>query len=193
MIALPHRLAQRALALAILLLLLGIVWRGILAPLLDWAGEEQDAAEQSLKLIAGFEHAAAARPALEDQLRALHAREASLTGFVGGASTALAAAQLQVEIRKIIESNGGEIKSVQNLPAAKKEDFEKIDIRYDIQAPMSALGAMLYQIETHNPALFVEAVGIGAPDTWRPDGHAAGEPKLLIHWSIHGYRRAEEK
>ena len=187
---LPARLPQRLLALGVLAAAVLLLWAAFLHPLSTLIDGGDDDLARSLKLIAAYERSAAARPLLEARIQALHQREASLAGLLDGATTAVAAANLQGEVKKIIESHHGAIRSAQNLPAAAPgENFERIEIRDDLAAPMSDLGPLLHAIETHQPYLFVDTLVINAPDSAKPEA-AAADPKLVIGLGVAGYRRA---
>jgi hypothetical protein len=120
----------------------------------------------------------------------LRTQDASLAGLLEGATTAVAAANLQSEVKKVIEDCHGEIRSAQNLATSTVDSFERIEIRYDLSAPMSALETLLYGIETHQPYLFLDAIDISTAESWSPDTAGASDPKLAIRLSIGGYRRA---
>jgi general secretion pathway protein M len=189
MTTLPARLARRLLALAILLAPVGILSAAVGQPLLALFAPDQERA-RALSLVAAYERKAAERPLLEARLHALEARDAGLSGLLDGATTAVAAANLQSQIKAVVERHRGEIKSAQDLPSLTHEDFEKIEVRCDLTAPMSALGPLLYEIETRQPYLFVDALDISAPETWTADAPGAADPKLGIRVTVGGFRRA---
>jgi general secretion pathway protein M len=183
------RLPQRLLALAILAAVIASLWVVMARPMLAVLFTADDDQARSLKLIAAYKRAAADRPALEARLGELRTREAGLAGLIDGATSAIAAGNLQSEVKKVVEGRHGESRSAQNLPSATAEGFEKVAIRYDLSVPMSALEALLYDIETHRPYLFVDGLEISTPENATPDAPGANDPKLAIRLSIGGYRR----
>jgi general secretion pathway protein M len=190
MTAATARLPQRLLALAILAAVITFAWVAVARPILGivFAGDDDQA--RALKLIAAYQRAAADRPALEAKLAELKTREAGLAGLVDGATAALAAANLQGEVKKVVERHRGESRSVQSLPAVAADGFEKVTIRYDLAVPMSALGALLYDIESERPYLFIDALDISTPETWSAETPGAADPRLAMRLGIAGYRRA---
>jgi hypothetical protein len=178
------------LALVILLVLAGTFWAAVIRPLADYWNDHQEALARSTRLLAGYLRSAAMRGALEAQLQQLTQEGASPKGFVDGATTTLAAAKLQGEIKQIIENNHAEIRSTQNLPSSTTNGFEKVEIRYDIAVSMSALEPLLHQLETHAPYLFIDHVDIQAPDSLSGAAPGTSDPKLTVRWDIRGYRRA---
>lgn len=189
MSGLSVRLPQRLLALTILLALAGLAWVVIGQPLAAVLFRADDDTARALQLVAAFQRKAGERPALEARLRALQAREAGLPGLLDGPTVAAAAANLQTDMKKIVESAHGDIRTAQNRPPSTVEGFEKIEIRYDLSAPMSALDELLYRIETHQPYLLLDDINIGAPENWTADAAGGGNPKLSIRFAVDGYRR----
>jgi Type II secretion system (T2SS), protein M subtype b len=183
-------LLSRALALAILAAAMAVALLSVIIPVQRVVEAQQETMRQSLKLLAAYRKAAAERQGLERNLKEIRAAPGAVAGLVDGATTPLAAAKMQSEVKRIIEAHGGEIRSAQNLPSSVAGGFEQIAIRYDITLPMAALGQIAYEIETHKPYFFIDGVDIRAPET-APLGDKRGvDPELAVRWDIRAYRRS---
>lgn len=182
-------MSRRFAALAILFLLIAGVWLAFIRPLVALISEVDDGVDSSLKLIAGYERAAGVQAGLEARLQELRARDASAVGVLAASTAGVAAANLQGEIKRIIDSQGGEVRSAQAGAVSAVESFEKIETRYELAIPLHALGAVLYQIESHIPYLFFDEITVSAPENWQADIPAAANPKLTVRCTLHAYRR----
>jgi hypothetical protein len=183
-------LLGRVLALAILAAAMAVALLGVIIPVQRVVETQQENLERSLRLLAAYRNAAAERQGLERSLKEIRAAPGAMAGLVDGATTPLAAAKMQSDVKRIIEAHGGEIRSAQNLPSSAADGFEQIAIRYDITLPMAALGQIAYEIETHTPYFFIDGVDIRAPETTPLGDKRAVEPGLDVRWDIRAYRRS---
>src|SRR5215469_16216672 len=79
----------------------------------------------------------ARRPALAARLAALQEGAKSVPGLLTGTGAALAQAQLQSEMKELIDRNGGSLLSAQLLPPTKVKGFDSVAIQYDLTIPLS--------------------------------------------------------
>jgi hypothetical protein len=181
---------QRLLALGILAVAIGLVWLAIVAPIADaFAAQSEDIAQSRLMLDA-YARRIAMRPVIEAKLAEIRRRQTSSTGLVPGTSAELAAAGVQATVKTLIESDAGQITSVQNLPPTTKDGFQRIEVQYDLSVPMTKLRDVVYRIETAVPYLFIDGVELRAPENWQGAGVAMDPPNLQLRWTVHAYRWA---
>jgi len=183
-------LFSRALALAIPVALALLIWSAVVAPLLDARQERQDAFTALRKVAAGYERTAVDRKVLEAQLKAAYAADKTVLGLASGANAAVVAADLQGQVKHIVESKGGEMRSAQNVTAAAADAVEKIELHHDFTLPLGALTDVLYQVETHTPYLFVDSLEIHVPDTVPAEGREPQATAASVRWILHAYRAA---
>jgi general secretion pathway protein M len=181
----------RALAAAILLALIAAIVGLALRPFaLAWA-DARDSIAASSALLAGFQRAAAERPALEAELKALGGQtELKQPGLIDATNAPLAAARLQSAVKAIVEGEGGQVRSVQELPAARAGGFQRVAIRLDIGVATDGLQKALYRIESAQPYMFVDNLAIRAPEPQRVVGPRAPANDLAIRLEVFGYMRA---
>ncbi len=183
----PFLLGRRA-AIAGLCAAIGVVTILIGIPILATYTAQQQEVKESLHQLAVFRAEAAMRPVFEAELQSLRRRGATTPGLITADSVALAQAQLQHDVKTIVEANGGEVRSAQNGPVGSTGGLDVVSIEYDLSLPISHLSALLYAVETHTPYLFVDHADIAAPVGWQPASAAQAEPQLEIHWTIRAYR-----
>jgi general secretion pathway protein M len=188
MIAIPERTKRRGLALLILAGVIAIVWIVILGPLADILFGESEDVERSLDLLAHYEALAEARPQVQAELQAMQQRNAAMSGLVEGSSAALAAAVVQSDVKVIVERNGGTVLSSQNMPSSLTDNFEKIEIQYDLTLPPGNLKNVIYQLETHTPYLFLDSVNMRMPENWGVQDPNAPVPAMEVQLVVRGYR-----
>ncbi len=152
-------------------------------------GEET---QEALHQLGFYRAEIASRPKLEAELAALNTQGASVPGVLPGDSTALAQAALQSQIKSLIESNKGRLRSIQVLPSTQRGGFEVVSVQCDLELPMSGLKDLAAAIGRHTPYLFIDDVSISAPPI-EPDDVTAKQPVLDLRWTMHGYRWKRQK
>ena len=129
----------------------------------------------------------ARRPALAARLAALQEGAKSVPGLLTGTSAALAQAQLQSEMKGLIDRNGGSLLSAQLLPPTKVKGFDSVAIQYDVTIPLSRFSELVYAVETHVPYYFVDSADLVMPPNWHQNAPNQ-DPSMEMRWTIHAYR-----
>lgn len=148
--------------------------------------QSEDRAE-AMAQLEGYRAEEARRPALAARLAALQEGAKSVPGLLTGTSAALAQAQLQSEMKDLIDKNGGSLLSAQLLPPTKVKGFDSVAIQYDVTIPLSRFSGLVYAVETHVPYYFVDSADFVMPPNWRQNP-ATQDPSMEIRWTIHAYR-----
>jgi Type II secretion system (T2SS), protein M subtype b len=148
--------------------------------------------EEELAELAAYRAQEAQRPALAARLAALQEGAKSVPGLLDASSAALAQAQLQSEMKELIDKNGGSLLSAQLLPPTKVKGFDSVAIDYDVTIPVSNFSALVYAVETHTPYYFVDSADFVMPPTWRANVPGQ-DPSMEMRWTIHAYRWAGSK
>lgn len=187
----PEFLLGRRAALtgALTLLAVAIVALAVLARVLLGTGTGTQA--ERLGQLAELEAEAALRPDAERALTASRAAVAAYPGLLHGDSDALTQADLQSDVKSIVEANGGEVRSASPLPASDEHGLRRIAIQYDVTLPLSKLDDLAYALESHTPYLVLSAVDIVAP-AW-PSGDKPVEPRIEARWTVSGFRKGGAK
>lgn len=143
--------------------------------------------EEALAQLAAYRAQEAQRPQLAARLAALQEGAKSVPGLLTGSSAALAQAQLQSDMKELIDRNGGSLLSAQLLPPTKVKGFDSVSIEYDLTIPVSHFSSLVYAVETHTPYYFVDSADFVMPPNWRPNT-LNQDPSMEMRWTIHAYR-----
>jgi hypothetical protein len=175
--------AARIIGIAVLIVI------GIPVGTAFWAVHSET--EDALSQLALYRAEMGLKPKLEAELAAVQMQAASGTGLIVADDSALAEAQVQREVKSLVENNVGEVRSTQ--VAAKKPvgGLEEISIQYDLSVPITRLNPLLYAIESHAPYLFIDHATISGGLGWQqpqPAGKKQSEPKLDVRLTVRAYR-----
>lgn len=186
-----HDYLSRALALGLLLLFVLAVVSVVVRPFWTAWRDAGESIAASTTLLAGFARSAAALPALQVQLHDLGEVETAPAGLIDASNPPLAAARLQSTVKAIIESAGGQVRSVQDQPTNRSGSFLRVGIRLDIAIGTEALQKALYRIESAQPYMFVDNLSIRASEALqRPGLPSAGGSDLSVRLEVFGYIKA---
>jgi hypothetical protein len=142
---------------------------------------------QALVQLEAYRAEEARRPGLASRLAALQQGAKSVPGLLTASSPALAQAQLQSDMKGLIDRNGGSLLSAQLLPPTKVKGFDSVAIQYDLTIPLSRFSGLVYGVETHVPYYFVDSADLVMPPNWKPNSPTQ-DPSMEIRWTIHAYR-----
>lgn len=143
--------------------------------------------KEALVQLAAYRAQEAERPELEAHLAALQEGAKSVPGLLTASSAELAQAQLQSEMKELIDRSGGSLLSAQLLPPTKVKGFDSVAIEYDLTIPLSNFSSLVYAVETHVPYYIVDSADLVMPPNWRPNSPNQ-DPNLEMRWTIHAYR-----
>lgn len=167
---------------------LGILFLVVVAlPLAAMFRAQEEDREEALAQLQAYRAEEARRPALAARLAALQQGAKSVPGLLTASSAPLAQAQLQSEMKILIDHNGGSLLSAQLLPPTKVKGFDSVAIQYDLTIPLSRFTGLVYAVETHVPYYFVDSADLVMPPNWRPNSPTQ-DPSMEIRWTIHAYR-----
>ncbi len=123
---------RRILAVAILAALLAALWGLVGEPVTTKFESYDQSIAQSQALLARYLRIGAARERLQRKLKEVRQTQASLGGFLEGASGELVAAQLQNKVKGLVEANEGRLKSIQILKEQEENNFRRVAIRFPV-------------------------------------------------------------
>ncbi len=147
-------------SLTILLVVIMVVLAGILTPWWMKMRFYSEHIETMSNQIVRFESMLARHPQLEAQLGQMRQQLATSDYFLEAANPALAAADLQQRVRRVIESNGGQLVSTQNLTSPANDELIEVIIRVRMTGGIESLGRALYELEGGSPLLLVDNLGV---------------------------------
>ncbi|MFT5444988.1 MAG: general secretion pathway protein M [Gammaproteobacteria bacterium] len=188
---------QRTLAVALLVLIFVLVWRGALRPAWQqWSlGAQQ--VEQQRDLTARLRAMAGSREQFSRALteaRAASGVDAALMDF---ASVTLAAARLQQDVKSLVEATGGSVVSSQPVNAPSQGPFARAQLSVRLLINGQALQRVMHTLETQRPVVLIEDIMILIRNRRRSRSRAAtavGNEMLDVRLSVVGFlaRTAKE-
>jgi general secretion pathway protein M len=157
---LPDGPRGRMLAAGLTLAVLGALWFGAAAPLLDWYQDRAVDLTQRRQLLARMQAVAETLPALEHQAGGQRPAPAAL---LPGATDALAAAAMQSAVQAMATASGAELASMETLPAEARGGYRRIGLRVSLSAPWPVLIDLLRSAGQQQPRMLVDDVQFRAP------------------------------
>jgi general secretion pathway protein M len=133
---------------------------GIALPWLEKKGALEQEIESLDERISHYHHVLKSLPALKTELERVRNNKELEDLYFDAKTPALAGAELQREIQKMVASAGGQVTSTQLLPSAEDEQPPKVRVRTQIKGTTNALLDVLYQIEQARPFIFVDQLSV---------------------------------
>lgn len=145
-------------SLSVLILLFVSLYLVVVAPALAKKAENRermkDLAFQSVK----FNNAKSEIESLKKEIERLNEQSPDKVNFLKDDTPAIVAADLQKQIKALVESSGGDLISTHALPQKEDELFPKITIKVHLRTNIDALRKIFYQITVNRPLLFTDNI-----------------------------------
>ena len=186
-------LPSRILALALLTAVPLVAWTFVIEPVVAAYRDADAALAQTQRLLRGYRERAEQRPQLAELVAEEEARAADATGYLEAVADALAAAELQDRVKVVIEGAGGALRSAQSLRVETVDGIPgvrraRLQVRFI--ADIESLVSILYELETGEPYLFVDALSLREPRRQRRrTDEPEGQPQLDVVLDVYGYTR----
>ena len=181
--------AGKAAALAILLVVLGLVKCLAVDPLIDAFVTNGEQVRKLTALSARYR-------ALIDQLPALRAERDGLSrqvtadsGFLRNANETLAAAELQARLKGLVDQVHGELKSTQILPMQQIGGIRRVGVRGEMAMTLPAIQKVLYETEAGSPTLVLDGLSIRSKAADRQEERNPDVVLLEMSVDIYGFLR----
>ena len=183
---------SRLVAILLLLTVVAAVYLHVMDPMIAAYADVEDRLVESRKLIQHFDRLAVRGPVYASRLAALESEDRAKGYYLAGDTDALAAANLQDRLTRLIDANSGVLRSLQPMPGSDEHGFRRIAVRVSIAATTEMLVRTLRDIEAGLPVLFIDNVEIRT-DTASDGGSGIdgvswnGEPGLAVAFEVYGY------
>ncbi len=184
--ALPDGPRGRLLAVALSLAALGVVWLGVVQPLMDAYDSRAEALAQRRALAGRMADVAGTLPALKREAAAAASVGPPPTATLEGATDAIAAAALQGLLESMTGAAGAHLTSAEALPAEQLGAYRRVSLRVSVDATWPTLIALLQAIERATPRMFVDELQLHA----QPTSEKTRELPLDITFTLLGFRAA---
>ena len=178
---------RRLLALAILVLALGAVFSVSVLPVLLANQHYRDTIDGLESRLQQLQRAAAIGDTLQPQYEQLKRWRSSDAHYLKSNSAALAAAELQRLVKRIIVAKNAEVVSTQILTTRQEEGFDRVSLKVRIRGELENIVQAFHVLETGEPFVFLENVSVRASRGRRVRGQVATLQTLDIDMELIGY------
>jgi general secretion pathway protein M len=192
---LPTGLRGRFTALGLLLFVIAVVVIA-LSPYWSKLATLKTEKETLTAQLQRFGKLASRLPELEKRIQHTNIQNAMRRYTLPGNTPSLAAAELQRILRNVAKKHNGQVNSAKTLPVTIEKGFELIPVNIKIDIPLSGLQAMLYEIDTMQPKLYIDNLRIMSNQPPSSRTRLKKSPitgTLKVTLRLHGIRTAHAK
>ncbi|WP_231854192.1 type II secretion system protein GspM [Gluconacetobacter diazotrophicus] len=183
--ALPEGRAGHLAALGLLVAALLAAWLLVVAPLLDAYVQRAQGLALQRQAVTRMDRLAAALPALRQSASASAPRPALL---IGGATDAIASANLQDLLQQAASANGATLSTAENVPAAMVGRYQRIGLHIVVAASYRNLVRLIATLERSSPAVVIDGLHIH-----KSDNEDAAANMMECDMSVYAFRRNENR
>ena len=178
---------RRLLALAILVLALGAVFSLSVLPVLLANQHYRDTIDGLESRLQQLQRAAAIGDSLQPQYEQLKRWQTSDAHYLKSNSAALAAAELQRLVKRVIVSKNAEVVSTQILTTRQEEGFDRVALKVRIRGELENIVQAFHVLETGEPFVFLDNVSVRASRGRRLRGQAPTLQTMDIDMELIAY------
>ena len=178
---------RRLLALVILVLALGGVFSVTVLPVLLANQHYQDTIAAQESRLQQLQRAAAIGDTLQPQYEQLKRWQTSDVQYLKSNSAALAAAELQRLVKRILVAKKAQVVSTQILATRQEQGFDRVSLKIRIRGELENIVQAIHVIETGDPFVFLDNVSVRASRGRRVRGQVATLQTLDIDMELIGY------
>jgi len=178
---------RRLLALAILALVLGAVFSITVLPVLLANQHYQDTIAAQKSRLQQLQRAAAIGDTLQPQYEQLKRWQTTDAQYLKSHSAALAAAELQRLVKRILVAKNAEVMSTQILTTRQEEGFDRVALKVRIRGELQNIVQAFHVIETGDPFVFLDNVSVRASRGRRLRGQAPTLQTMDIDMELIAY------
>jgi hypothetical protein len=175
----------RIAAVGILLAAVLLIWFAVLGPLVSLWGRRSDQADRAADMIVRLGRSAAEGPAIQQQLARLGQNQHDRNAIILAPNANVGGAMLQSEIKRIAESDGLAVRTIQQLPPVAEGALNRIGVRVDLEADTAKLGHLLAHLEGHTPIYLVQSLSIHGQEQ-QASANSARPVNITVQMEITG-------
>ncbi len=177
---------QRILALALLCLALLFFYFGLPRPYMSAVSQMENEISELQDKLSRYRAVGAQRNELQEQVKGLLADQRINASFLQQKTPALAAADLQRQIKMKISESGGDLLSTQSLGNSQIGEFLAISVKVVMRGSSQNLYELFSRLEGQQPLLRIDKLSIVRARTYSSVSSSIAE-KLMINFTVTGY------
>jgi len=182
-----HPRQRRLLALAILVLALGAVFSVSVLPVLLANQHYRDTIASLESRLQKLQRAAAIGDSLQPQYKQLKRWQTSDAQYLKSNSAALAAAELQRLVKRVVVAKNAEVVSTQILTTREEEGFDRVALKVRLRGELENVMQAFHVLETGEPFVFLDRVSVRASRGRRVRGKVTTLQTLDIDMELIAY------
>jgi general secretion pathway protein M len=182
-----HPRQRRLLALAILVLALGAVFSVSVLPVLLANQHYRDTIASLESRLQKLQRAAAIGDSLQPQHKQLKRWQTSDAQYLKSNSSALAAAELQRLVKRIVVAKNAQVVSTQILTTQQEEGFDRVALKVRLRGELENVVQAFHVLETGEPFVFLDRVSVRASRGRRVRGQVTALQTLDIDMELIAY------
>lgn len=186
---------SRLLALGLLLLVLAAAVAAVAVPAILLHRHYDHYIDQYSDHLARYRRVAASRADIEAALADVEKRDARRY-YLKARAPALAAAELQGSIARVVESHNGHMISSQAMPAkddGKSAAGTRISLSTQFSAAIVPLQTILHDIEVHEPYLFIDQLTVRANQGRQFKPQPGVQPEYSVQLTVSAFMQIEDE
>jgi general secretion pathway protein M len=193
MIAPLTPMQSRVLALGVLALALAVGGVLLVAPIVAQYRYYDERMAELSDHLQRYANLANARSANQSALTRIKRQGAGARYYLRSEKEALASAELQQHVKRVINRSGGQLVSTQVLPSQRAELATVATVRVNMRGDIQALQKVLYALETGRPMLFLDKLSVrGGARRRLPAGASKKTMQLTVRFDASGYIRRRD-
>lgn len=178
---------RRLLALAILVLALGVVFSVSLLPVLLANQHYRETIASLESRLQKLQRAAAVGDSLQPQYEQLKRWQTSDAQYLKSNSAALAAAELQRLVKRVMVAKNAQVVSTQILTTRAEEGFDRVSLKVRLRGELENIVQAFHVLETGEPFVFLDNVSIRASRGRRVRGKVTTAQTLDVDMELIAY------
>jgi len=173
-------------SLGILLLVILGLYVILIQPAISARSRNAERIEDLMFQSSRFTLASQKTDLLKNEIEQLKKQSPSKKGFLKDEVPAIVAADLQKNIKDLVESIGGTVVSTHALTQNEEELYPKITVKVHLRIDVNALRDVFYQIAINKPLLFTDNIMIQKRHTSGRNRQQANN-QIEVRFDISGY------
>ncbi|GBQ89362.1 general secretion pathway protein M [Gluconacetobacter johannae DSM 13595] len=181
--ALPEGRAGHVAALGLSALVVMLGWLLVVGPLWGWYGRRAETLALQRDTVERMQALSAALPGLR---RAAATSAPGPALLIGGATDAIASANLEEMLQQTASSMGASISSAENVPAAMIGPYQRIGLHIVVGASFPTLVRLIATLERSAPAVVIDGLHIH-----KSEDEDAPATMMECDMSVYAFRRTD--
>ncbi len=185
---------RQALAVGLLLLLLMAITLVLVRPVVALYADYDDRIGELTERLSGYQRIVANSEGLKQHLARLKDQLGrQQRGYLQGKTPALAAAEMQEHVKRVVEGNGGRLNSIQILRGKGDGDADTDNARSPVAIKVQMTGStetvqkVFHTLEAAQPRLFLDQVYMRGRNVYQFRPGVAARDELDIRFSLSGF------